>query len=245
MVDRGTHMRMHPAADVILAIDVDGYGVLVDLHAGTFYPVNPTMARLWALLEQCSDLDTAVRVLASEYAMSVEQVRRDCLAQLRRNSLLTRRPNRGRIADTLTASGRSPSERIAVTAADELVSPAYRAAAWLGYLIGLLLQRVPYWLMLRIMQTIRRLRAQHPTPATTRQLVAAVRRIVWQMPGWAECHEISVPAYLAAAILGKAPHWRLEVTFAPVGLHAYLQDGDTAIDDVPQPRTRRIAVIQI
>ncbi len=238
-------MMMHPAADVILAIDVDGYGVLVNLHAGKYYPVNPTMAHLWALLEQWSDLDTAITILASEHATPVEQVRRDCLVQLRRNSLLTRRPKRGRIANSLSAPGRSPSKRIAVTATDELAPPAYRAAPWLGYLIGLLLQRLPYWLMLRIMQTIRRLRAQHPTPATTRQLVAAVRRIVWQMPGWAECHEVSVPAYLAAVILGKAPHWMLEVTFGPVGLHAYLQDGDTAIDDVPQPRTSRIAVIQI
>jgi hypothetical protein len=238
----------YAAPNVILGIDEDGYGLLMNLQTGKYYAVSRTTVTLWTLLDGGLDLDAAMRQLASRHDVSLATVQRDteeAIQELRRGRMLASRSKRGRLAERVAATIGSPAQRIVATS-DVTLSKPQMAAAWAGFVLALVLQRLPYRLTLRAMTTIRASRAQRPEPHATRQMVATLYGIVWRSPGWAECHEVSVPAYLALAMLGRAPTWLLEATFtAGVGLHACLCDDDAAIDAVPQPRSRRLPLIQI
>ena len=65
-----THYRATP--DAVFA-EVPGGGVV--LHTGTkrYYSLNPTGARIWALLESTSDPGNTAAVIATEYGISTSE----------------------------------------------------------------------------------------------------------------------------------------------------------------------------
>ena len=242
---------MYAAPNVILAVAPTGNGRLINVGTGGSPPaIDPKMVELWQLLDQGMALSAATASLADTYREPVDVIRRDCapaVADLRRARMLTRRRQHGRLRNKVNTNAPPPTRRIVANDDNQRAPARYRMAAWAGYLVTLGLSRLPYRLTLWSMLAMRSARTQHPTVATTSQLVAITRRIVRRGPGWAECHEVSVPAYIAGALLGRAPRWALDATFSPFELHASLEvaDTDTAVDDAPQPCKQRLALIRI
>jgi hypothetical protein len=243
--------RKYAAPNVVLFVAPDGTGQLINIGSGSGpLPVNRTMTELWRLLdEQGMNLSTATEMLAVTYDRTVAAIRRDCapaVADLQRARMLTRCHRQGRLRRRVASDAPPPRRRVVAVATeeDEPAPASYRAAAWAGYMIGLVLRCLPYRITLWTMLAARSMRAQRPTEASTRQLGAIARRLVHRGPGWAECHEVSVAAYLAAAVIGRAPRWVLDATL-PFRLHAYLQVGDTAVDDAAPAGGLRQVLIRI
>jgi hypothetical protein len=241
--------HMYPATDdVIAAFGRDGYGVLLNLRTGRYHPVNETMGDLWCLLDDGHDLDAALQAIADTGDVEVERVREDAeseLAKLRRYRMLTARPRSSRLAIRFGTVDPTPSRRLAVTD-DERASVSQSAIACVAFVVALALQRMPFRLMLRIMRASRRVRRrQRPTVADTIRWVATVRRVASKHPGWAECHEISIAAFLVLAALGRAPTWLLLAVFDSDDLHACLEVGDTVVDHEPQPDKENHPLVRI
>jgi hypothetical protein len=226
---------------VIAAFDDEGYGLLMNLRrrpSRNYCPINPTTGDLWCLLENGLEMQSAIATMAQRHRMTTEAFRHDNAAEidkLRRQGMLTRQWRPPGRASAVAAGATPATARIAATEADADAAPvSYRTAVRAGLLIALILQRLPYELMLYVMRASRHLRPQHPTLDTTRQLVAIATRVHANHAGWNECHEISIGALLGAVIVGRAPGWSLEVTWDPFNLHASLRIADIAIDHAPQ-----------
>ncbi len=222
---------------VAAAGDADGYMQLLNLRNKQLAVINPTMRRLWGLLEEGLELDAATTTLSTGEGVPVSTLRRDLaepIAELESCGMLaTRWRQPGRLLRAVIADGSSPS-RVTVTTADEQAPAHYTVAGAVGFAVAILLQRLPLPFTLQLMRGARRLRPQHPALTSSRQLVATVRRLARHHPGWADCYEISMGAFLAAALLGCAPTWSLGADIGSRECHAFLQVDGTAVDHSEQ-----------
>jgi hypothetical protein len=233
--------------DVVAAFGPDGYGVLFNVRTDRYHSVNRTMARVWLELEQGHDLDRAIERVAAHYGTSPGAFREANAATLERlteyGMLIDRWRTRGpAVRFGVVTPG--PSTRALINHDAEPSSQRDRVLAACGFLIGLVLKRQPYARRLRLMQLAWQLRHQRPTEASTRKMLAAVANVAQRHPGWAACEEITLGAFLALVVLGRAPAWALEVSLGKVRFHSSLHDR-VACDAVEPPPAPRYALIRI
>lgn len=67
-------------SDEVLFHDLDGEAVLLDLHSGKYFGLDPVGTRLWHLLAQDSSLATAYQTLLDEYDVEAGRLQEDLLA---------------------------------------------------------------------------------------------------------------------------------------------------------------------
>lgn len=70
------HLRPKPD---VLARELEGEAVLLDLASGRYFGLNATGVRIWALLAESSDLSEIRDRLAAEYALAPEAIAADLL----------------------------------------------------------------------------------------------------------------------------------------------------------------------
>lgn len=61
----------------VLARELDGESVLLNLDSGDYYGLDQVGTRMWTLLSQSGDVETAYGVLLGEYDASAELLRKD------------------------------------------------------------------------------------------------------------------------------------------------------------------------
>jgi hypothetical protein len=93
---------------------------------------------------------------------------------------------------------------------------------------------LPFWLLLRILTAICRLRRQRPTLAASKRAVATTRHVARWHPGWADCFEIITAAVLLEAICGRAPTWCLGGIPGRPLRHTFLVADGVAVDHADQ-----------
>jgi hypothetical protein len=64
----------------VMARQVDGEMVILDLESGTYYGLDPVGARAWALLAAGHTLDETCAALLEEYEVEPERLARDIRA---------------------------------------------------------------------------------------------------------------------------------------------------------------------
>jgi hypothetical protein len=237
--------------DVIAVFDRAGYGLLLNVRTHKYHPINRTMGKLWCWLADGTPQHVAEQALAGDYPeVPAKTLRTDTEAALRQLETYALLPatqsKRAPLAGRYAASKPLPSRRVAVTDLSEPVPVHFRVIGFVGFVIAVVLMRLPFPIMLRILRASSRIRAQNPTVADTKQMLAAVGRIAAHHPGWAECYEISIGARIALTMLGKPPAWLLLAVFGTkVTLHGCLEVDDTLIDDKPQTRNENQPLIRI
>ena len=78
----------------VVAQEVDGETVIVDLGSGLYFGLDPVGTRIWQLLSQNGSRESVVRTMLSEFAVDEERLRRDLealLADLRARGLVESR----------------------------------------------------------------------------------------------------------------------------------------------------------
>jgi len=63
----------------VLFQDIQGEAVLLDLHSGTYYGLNPLGTRIWQLLAQHKTLSAIAAVIRNEYDVAERQCTADLL----------------------------------------------------------------------------------------------------------------------------------------------------------------------
>jgi Transglutaminase-like superfamily len=234
---------MYGATHRFIALaDSDGWVVFLDIKKGQWYVGNPSFWAVWEHLEMGLDLENAVK-LAAGTRIPLETLQGDIERQTPRleqlGILATRWKPPGKAARRVLADGPPASARVSVKQAEADSPSGYVTAAIVGFSIAIMLQRVPFWLKLRIIRASRRLRPQRPTLESTTQLVRAVSHIARRHKGMAECLEISLGAFLAGTMLGKAPTWCIGAHTNPLRCHAWLEVDGTAVDSAHGASDRR------
>ncbi len=67
-------------ADDVLARELDGESVLLDLKRGTYFGLNAVGTRMWTLLAEHGQVRAAYATLSAEYDVAPEQLQHDLLA---------------------------------------------------------------------------------------------------------------------------------------------------------------------
>jgi hypothetical protein len=67
----------HPS---VIGRDLDGETVLLDLHSGVYYGLDPIGTRVWNLLMDHHTVEQVYAIMADEYDVDPEALRRDVLA---------------------------------------------------------------------------------------------------------------------------------------------------------------------
>jgi len=67
-------------SDEVLFRDLDGEAVLLDLHSGKYFGLDPVGTRLWHLLAENGSLAMAYQTLLEEYDVDADRLQSDLLA---------------------------------------------------------------------------------------------------------------------------------------------------------------------
>lgn len=67
-------------SDDVVAREVGGETMLLDLASGTYFGLDPVGGRLWAVLEQGGTVAQACEQIAADYDVSRDQLEADMLA---------------------------------------------------------------------------------------------------------------------------------------------------------------------
>lgn len=239
---------MNPATNHVIAGLRADNGVLLNVRTGMDHPINSTMCEIWLSLETGSDIAAAQAALAERHQVSLATIQDDMaqpIARLWRYGFLRTRRASGRLAETFATLEPMPEHRIAVSDTHEDGPVHYAVAAWAGFVLAVALQRVPFRYRLRLLRATRRLRSQRPTLTDTVLVQALVVRLARYHPGWVACYEVSMGAFIALALLGRAPTLLLLATFPCIQLHACLEAEGTIVDDRPQNATDNQPLIRI
>ena len=68
--------RVHTSPDALFQ-EIGGEGVILDLASSTYFGLDGVGVRLWQLLQENSDLQTACDALLSEFAVEADQLHHD------------------------------------------------------------------------------------------------------------------------------------------------------------------------
>lgn len=66
--------------DDVLFHDLDGEAVLLNLHSGTYFGLDPIGTRMWNLLAQHGNLAAAYKILLEEFDVDEERLQTDLLS---------------------------------------------------------------------------------------------------------------------------------------------------------------------
>ncbi len=69
-------------SDDVVAREVGGETMLLDLASGTYFGLDPVGGRIWQLLEDGTSASEACEALGAEYEVTREELERDVLALL-------------------------------------------------------------------------------------------------------------------------------------------------------------------
>ena len=64
----------------VMAREVGGEAVILDLASGTYYGLDPVGARIWQLMAEGQTLTQVCEVMLAEYDVTREDIERDVLA---------------------------------------------------------------------------------------------------------------------------------------------------------------------
>jgi hypothetical protein len=204
------------------------WALLLNLRTGLLVSLNPAMGHVWRELENGCNLAEAIGTHVARGGHPPDAAAIDVLA--RHGMLSSRRStSRGR-AIKLSSREAWPTRRVVAT--DDGVSWGDMVAASVGFatVIAVAHLPIPFSTGLGLIRGLAGIRRQRPTLTSTCRLVAAARRVARKHPGWADCFEISLAAFVAAALKGQAPDWCFGARFGPLGRHAWLEAENTAVD---------------
>lgn len=63
----------------LVAVDMDGETVMMQIENGKYYSLDPIGGRIWELLASPTHIDRLVEILTSEYEVEREQCKEDTL----------------------------------------------------------------------------------------------------------------------------------------------------------------------
>lgn len=67
-------------SDNVLFHELDGEAVLLDLHSGKYFGLDPVGARIWRLLAENGSIALAYQTLLEEYDVDADRLQHDLLA---------------------------------------------------------------------------------------------------------------------------------------------------------------------
>jgi hypothetical protein len=226
------------ATEQVIGIkDEDAWILLLHLVSGEWLTGNPALGYVWEQLEHGHELSAAIDAAAEGWvpAETLRSALESQIPALVRHAMLVGKPAPpDRFARAILARGQPATRRVAPTASDGAASTREVVAAAVGFWIAILIQRLPFLVRLRFLRAVTRIRAQRPTLPSTLTLVGLNSARGGSHNGWAECLEISMGSFIAAALLGRAPSWCIGAAFAPLRPHAWLEVDGCAVDHAEQ-----------
>ncbi|HEU5157535.1 MAG TPA: lasso peptide biosynthesis B2 protein [Streptosporangiaceae bacterium] len=209
-------------------VGADGGIVLLDARTGRWYVLNAVGAELWRSLSRGHGLAESVAVVATRHA-GVPQARLHADAHALRAELV-------RLGLILPKSAPSSPRAPAPHRSDPVIAAAapavahgagreiwLRIAAALILLIAVVLVRLPFGRLSRLIRWTRRW-ARRPLTGTGADLLATavVRSAAW-FPGRAACLELSLATVLLAAVRRRRLDWCLGARPDPYRFHAWVE----------------------
>jgi hypothetical protein len=198
----------------------EGTVTLFHLLLGRWYKGNAETGCTWEFLQAGDDVETALKRVAAVYGVPAQFVRQDQadeLRMLRRRGMLTKhcygrpktevpsRPWLGELGQELAPE----------------IPPVVRRAARTGQNVALMIEWLPFPLLLGLLRLGRRLCPEVAPDAVAEAIVVAVRETHTRWPLRRACFEKQIASFFAGLWLGKAPYWCLGSRFGPRANHSW------------------------
>jgi len=124
-------------------------------------------------------------------------------------------------------------------------SPANRAIGLAAFAAAVVLLRLPFGRLTRIVARVKRRCRRAATPAEAETAVAAARAAGRWFPGRAACLENSLAAVLAAAARGQGVDWCIGARFAPFASHAWIETDGHPVGESANPDRPYLLLLRI
>lgn len=124
-------------------------------------------------------------------------------------------------------------------------SPADQAIGLAAFAVAVVLLRLPFGRLTRVVATVKRRCRRAATPAEAETAVAAARTAGRWFPGRAACLENSLAAVLAAAARGRAVDWCIGARLAPYASHAWIETGGRPVGEPANPDRPYLLLLRI
>jgi hypothetical protein len=220
------------------AEDSNGCLVLLNQATGRWHKLNRTGTEAFQALRSAADVDHVVEVLLDRHPDVPEaRIRHDV------EQLVATLVDRGLLV--LAADFRRNAAAVLMTPPEPggPVTVRQRLAALLGFVVALVLLRLPFRIATAAVTRLRRTFARRNASAgEARVVLSAAYRVSRFYPGRVACLELSLAAVLTAALLGRRIDWCCGTAVDPQTFHAWIEvDGVpvTGPADDPIPPTYR------
>lgn len=217
--------------------------VLLHGHTGRWFLLNESGAALWRVLAAKKPAEEAVAVLVKRYpSVAPSRIRSDL------QRLIEDLTRAGLIASPRVSHDPGNPSAVAVAASPEPARSLHPADGLTGFtalLVTLVLIRLPFWLCLRVIRTLKRIARRAATYDETMPVILAIRQIARFSPGRMACLELSLAATVASALRGRRVEWCIGTSSDPLRFHAWVEAGNRMVvhpSDEPADRSYRVAL---
>ncbi|WP_223830465.1 lasso peptide biosynthesis B2 protein [Nocardiopsis quinghaiensis] len=111
----------------------------------------------------------------------------------------------------------------------------YRCAGLLGFVLAVVLLRLPLKRSVDLVGRLKRGVARSATVEEAEAVVGAVRRAAHWFPGRAACLENSLAAALACLFTGRSVDWCIGARLMPYAAHAWIEVGGVPVGEPSEP----------
>lgn len=111
----------------------------------------------------------------------------------------------------------------------------YRCAGLCGFVLAVLLLRLPLERSVALVGTLRPWAVRTATAGEAEALVVAVRRAARWFPGRAACLENSLAAALAALLTRRSVDWCIGARLMPYAAHAWIEVEGAPVGEPSEP----------